>query len=142
MKNNSIVIEVNLEVEEAKKAVNSEVARLNEIREDRASARRALNSTLEQDPEYKNLADEKRTAELNLKVKRNKVIFDNPVAKNAQEKIEDLNGSYKAAKMRVSNALINYWSKSKADSLQAPSGKLIEFEKQFSIKNSQLKLFE
>lgn len=142
MHNNNIVIEINLEVQEAKKAAEVEIARLNKIREDRASARRSLNSTLEQDPEYKNLADEKRTAETNLKVKRNKVIFDNPVAKSAQEKIEDLNGSYKTAKIRVSNALINYWTKSKTDSLQTPSGKFIAFEKTFSIKNSQLKLFE
>lgn len=142
MENNQIVVEVNLEVAEAKKAVESEVARLNEIREKRAIARRSLNETLEQDPEYKNLADEKRTAELNLKVKRNKVVFENPVAKNAQERIEDLNGSYKTAKQRVSNALITYWSKAKTDAIQTPTGKVVEFEKSFSIKNAQLKLFE
>lgn len=142
MQNNEVVIEINLENEAAKKAVDSEVARLNEIRERRAKNREMLKEILEKDLDYRNLADEKRRTDNDLAVKKNQVIFNDPQAKAAQEKIEDLNIDYKAAKQRVSNALLNYWAKTNTTSIQATSGKVIEFERTFSIKNAQLKLFE
>jgi uncharacterized protein (DUF342 family) len=129
------------QIVDPKQQVFNLAKRINEVKEEVKNIREMTNDLLENDSAYSEILDQAKTASRDKKVMKAKIL-DSQEGFKLKDKMADSRLELKDLKQSLSTALEVYVAKTGSSVIETEMGMKIDIAKQFSIKPSQLSLFE